>query len=44
VTAIEERDGVCFYVEKGSAFEPIKLIRTPGLMRGDAPTVHPPPS
>jgi hypothetical protein len=43
VTAIEERDGVCFYVKKGSAFEPIKLIRTPGLMRGDAPTVHPPP-
>ena len=43
VTAIEERDGVCFYVEKGSAFEPIKLVRTPGLMRGDAPTIHPPP-
>jgi hypothetical protein len=43
VTAIEERDGVCFYVEKSSAFEPIKLIRTPGLMRGDAPSVHPPP-
>ena len=43
VTAIEERDGVCFYVEQGSAFEPIKLIRTPGLMRGDAPNIHPPP-
>ena len=43
VTAIEDRDGVCFYVEKGSAFEPVKLIRTPGLMRGGAPSVHPPP-
>ncbi|MDQ3102700.1 MAG: hypothetical protein M3Q53_02515 [Actinomycetota bacterium] len=31
VTAIEDRDGVTFYVENGSAFEPIKLIRTPGL-------------
>ncbi len=36
VTAIEERDGVCFYVEKSSAFEPVKLVRTPGLMRGSA--------
>lgn len=43
VTAIEERDGVCFFVEYGQAFEPLKLIRTPGLMRGDAATVHPPP-
>lgn len=34
VTAVEERDGVCFYVENGSAFDPIKLVRTPGLMRG----------
>ncbi len=34
VTAVEERDGVCFYVEPGSAFDPIKLVRTPGLMRG----------
>lgn len=34
VTAVEDRDGVCFYVEHGSAFDPIKLIRTPGLMRG----------
>ncbi len=34
VTAVEERDGVCFYVEHGSAFDPIKLVRTPGLMRG----------
>lgn len=43
VTAVEDRDGVCFYVEHGSAFEPVKLIRTPGLMRGDAPSAHPPP-
>jgi hypothetical protein len=34
VTAVEERDGVVFYVENGSAFDPIKLVRTPGLMRG----------
>lgn len=33
VTAVEERDGVCFYVESGSAFDPIKLVRTPGLRR-----------
>lgn len=43
VTAIEDRDGVCFYVEQGSAFEPIRLIRTPGLMRGASSGVHPPP-
>ncbi len=36
VEAVEERDGVIFYVEDGSAFEPIKLIRTPGLRRGRA--------
>ena len=36
VTAIEERDGVCFYVEPTSALEPVKLVRTPGLMRGGA--------
>lgn len=34
VTAVEERDGVCFFVEHGSAFDPIKLVRSPGLMRG----------
>jgi hypothetical protein len=43
VTAIEERDGVCFYVEQGSALEPIKLIRTPGLRRDRPPSAHPPP-
>jgi hypothetical protein len=41
VTAVEERDGIVFYVEHGSAFDPIKLIRTPGLMRG-APRVGSP--
>ena len=34
VTAVEERDGIVFYVEKGSAFEPVKLVRTPGLRAG----------
>ncbi|MCL4287877.1 MAG: hypothetical protein KJ006_09540, partial [Thermoleophilia bacterium] len=38
VTAVEERDGVCFYVEHGSAFDPIRLIRTPGLRRGTTPS------
>jgi hypothetical protein len=38
VSAVEERDGVLFYVEHGSAFDAIKLIRTPGLRRGAAST------
>ena len=33
VTAIEERDGVAFYVEPTSPFKPIKLIRAPGFRR-----------
>ena len=33
VTAIEERDGVVFYVEPTSPFKPIQLVRTPGLRR-----------
>jgi hypothetical protein len=33
VVAIEERDGVRFYVEPGSALQPVKLVRTPGLQR-----------
>lgn len=33
VTAIEERDGIRFYVEPSSAFAPVKLARTPGLHR-----------
>jgi hypothetical protein len=31
VTAIEERDGARFYVERTSPFQPIKLVRTPGF-------------
>lgn len=43
VTAIEGRDGVRFYVEPGSALEPVVLVRTPGLRRDRAPGGHPPP-
>jgi hypothetical protein len=43
VTAIEERDGVRFYVEPGSALEPVTVIRTPGLRRGRPPEGHQPP-
>jgi hypothetical protein len=43
VAAIEDRDGVRFYVEPSSAFEPMRLIRTPGLYRDRAPTANPPP-
>jgi len=39
VTAVEERDGVRFYVERTSPFAPTKLIRTPGFRRNEpAPT------
>ena len=31
VTAIEERDGARFYIEKTSPYKPIRLIRTPGF-------------
>jgi hypothetical protein len=31
VTAIEERDGARYYVERTSPLEPIKLVRTPGF-------------
>jgi hypothetical protein len=43
VAAIEERDGVRFYVEAGSALEPVRLVRTPGLTRDRMPAGHPPP-
>jgi hypothetical protein len=43
VAAIEERDGVRFYVEPASALEPVKLVRTPGLRRDRPPPGHPPP-
>ena len=33
VTAIEERDGIAFYVEPTGPLKPIKLIRAPGFRR-----------
>ena len=33
VTAIEERDGVTFFVERTSPFAPVSLVRMPGLRR-----------
>lgn len=39
VQAIEERDGVRFYVEHTSAFRPTRLLRTPGFRKNEpAPT------
>jgi hypothetical protein len=43
VAAIEERDGVRFYVEPSSAIRPVQLVRTPGLYRDRAPRAKPPP-
>lgn len=43
VTAIEERDGVRYYVEPTPAFKPVRLVRTPGLFRDRSPTAKPPP-
>jgi hypothetical protein len=43
VTGVEDRDGVRFYVEPSSAFEPVRLVRTPGLGRDRMPAGHPPP-
>jgi hypothetical protein len=34
VLAIEQRDGVKFYVVPNSALQPIQLVRTPGLRAG----------
>jgi hypothetical protein len=39
VTAIEERDGMVFYVERTSPFEPIKLVRAQGFRRNTAPVL-----
>jgi hypothetical protein len=39
VTAIEERDGVAFFVERTSPFAPIKLVRTTGFRRDVAPVL-----
>lgn len=47
VIGVEDRDGVCFYVLPGSALEPIKLMRTPGLSRDRDPSANyptPPPA
>jgi hypothetical protein len=43
VAAIEERDGVRFYVQPGSALQPVKLVRSPGLRRGRPPPGSQPP-
>ncbi|MGI8460608.1 MAG: hypothetical protein ACR2OC_03085 [Solirubrobacterales bacterium] len=43
VTGVEDRDGVRFYVEPTAPFEPLRLVRTPGLSRDRAPAGHPPP-
>jgi hypothetical protein len=42
VYAIEERDGIRFYVEPGSVLEPVTLVRTPGLRRDRDPSGDPP--
>jgi hypothetical protein len=39
VRAIEERDGVTFYVEPTSPFRPLQLVRTPGFRR-EVPTLN----
>lgn len=38
VTGVEDRDGIRFYVEPSSPFEPLRLVRTPGLRR-EAPSI-----
>jgi hypothetical protein len=35
VEAIEQRDGVRFWVEVGSPFKPTQLVRTPGFRRNE---------
>jgi hypothetical protein len=39
VRAIEERDGVTFYVEPSSPVRPLQLVRTPGFRR-EVPTLN----
>jgi hypothetical protein len=39
VRAIEERDGVTFYVEPTSPVRPLRLVRTPGFRR-EVPTLN----
>jgi len=43
VLGVEERDGVRFYVQPGSALRPIELVRTPGLYSDRPPRAKPPP-
>jgi hypothetical protein len=38
VLAVEERDGVTFYVERTSPVRPVQLVRTPGFRR-EVPTL-----
>lgn len=38
VQAIEERDGVTFYVERTAPYQPVRLVRTPGFRR-EVPTI-----
>ena len=38
VLAVEERDGVTYYVERTSPIRPIQLVRTPGFRR-EVPTL-----
>jgi hypothetical protein len=35
VLAVEERDGVRFYVEHNSPFKPTQLLRTPGFRKNE---------
>jgi hypothetical protein len=39
VTAIEERDGVTFFVDRTSPLKPIQLVRAQGFRRDVAPTI-----
>jgi hypothetical protein len=35
VTAVEDRDGVAFFVERTGPLKPIQLVRTPGFRRAE---------
>ena len=43
VLGVEDRDGVKFYVEPGSALRPVQLVRTPGLRTDPSKAGQPPP-
>jgi hypothetical protein len=43
VLGVEDRDGVKFFVEPGSALRPVELVRTPGLGTDRVKPGHPPP-